>query len=169
MRSFDRGRRLLVAALAGALTLPVLAACTPAETRLVGVRMEQGSLVIEPARCPDEQVADLSVVTEADGKLESWVALPRTPTAQADPAKPAELGPDWASSGDLPGAPRTGATYRIGVSVSRDGLLDPGKVRVDGATLLGLGPDQVVVGHGTSGSEVVSVADFRKQVAAHCA
>ncbi|WP_354639819.1 hypothetical protein [Kitasatospora camelliae] len=163
------GLRFLVAVLAACAALPVLAACTPVPKRAVAVRMERGNLVIDPGRCRSEVVTDVSISTRVDGRLDTWVAIPRSMAAVVDTIDPAALGPDWAADGTRPTALQPGATYRIGVSVSRDGRLDSGSVEVDGATLLGLADDQAVVGRGPSAPGVVTPrAEYRSAVEARC-
>ncbi|MFD7642753.1 hypothetical protein ACFV4P_19055 [Kitasatospora sp. NPDC059795] len=163
-----RWRRIAAAACAGLVAVPVLAGCTPAQKRAIAVRVDQGNLVIDPGRCPDEKVADVSISAEVDGRTTTWAAVPRSMASEIDRIDPAELGPDWLATGTRPTTFQAAATYEVEVSVSRDGKLDTGMLKVTGETLLRLEAGQVVRGRGAGRTDVMAAADYRAEVGKRC-
>ncbi|MFG2695391.1 hypothetical protein [Kitasatospora sp. NPDC048407] len=169
MENHGRRQRLAVAAVAGCLALPLLSACTPAWDRVFGVRVVDGHLVIDPARCPNEKVNDVMIRTRVNGEEgeNHWFASPDTMETKVDQVDSGALAPGWTGSGDAPGL-RADATYSFTVTVSRGDRPHTGAFTVDGAVLLGFGADQVVRGQGRHEQEVMTLADYRAVADSRC-
>ncbi|MFJ1758121.1 hypothetical protein [Kitasatospora sp. NPDC088134] len=169
-----RRHRFAAAAAAGCLALPLLAACTPAEDRVFGVRVVQGRLVVDPGRCPDETMDYVSVTTRLNGaEAGSWRADADSTGAKADQVDPGALAPGWKAAGEPP-VLREGASYTVRVSAARGDRPHIGAFTVDAAALTGLGADRIVrfsggkSGGKKDGSGTVTLSDYRAQVEKSC-
>ncbi|MFJ5232242.1 hypothetical protein ACIQBJ_20395 [Kitasatospora sp. NPDC088391] len=165
-----RRHRIAVAAAAGCLALPLLAACTPAEDRVFGVRVVQGHLVVDPGRCPDESMDHVSVTTRLNGtETGTWRADADSTGAKTDQVDTGALAPGWKAQGEPP-VLQEGATYSVRVSAARGDQPHTGAFTVDAAALTGLGEDRIVrfSGGKQDGGGTVTLSDYRAQVQKSC-
>ncbi|MFE0463091.1 hypothetical protein ACFW1A_27935 [Kitasatospora sp. NPDC058965] len=167
------GRAFRTAGL-GAVVLLVLAGaagCTPAQDKLVAVRLDGGRIVLDPGRCPNERTSRAYLAVYAKGGAadaqpeQQWSA---DADGSADqPAAVAVAAPPtgWRVSGTAPAEVRPDRRYYVSIDNVHDGnLLHTGVLDVDGAVLAGLAPDQVVASKGG----VMTAEAYRAKVGKSC-
>ncbi|MER7757482.1 hypothetical protein [Kitasatospora sp. NPDC097643] len=157
----------VVAAVAAAA---LLAGCTPAEDRLMGVALRNRQLVVLTGLCPDERASHLFVdVTSAAGKR-SWYSAAQGPDVRPAEVDLAAPGPQWPSNDAAPGEVDPAAEYSLAVEAVKEHRLHNGVLTVSGSVLLGLTDGQVVAanGRGTGGYRVMTAGEFEAKRRKSC-